>query len=117
MTAVEAVRAYKRLIEVERAFWCLKDVIDMRPKYHRTHKRVRGHIFVAAMVFGLRQALDRKLKEMGSQLSAEATLEALRTVSVVEVEVGKEVKRGVTAGSSRPRQVLNSLGIVSISVV
>jgi transposase len=117
MTAVEAVAAYKGLSEVERAFRCLKDVIQMRPVYHRTDERVRGHIFVAALAFLLKTALDKKLKAQGSKLSGEAALEALRTISVVEIEMGAEhKKRGVTAGSHRAREVLKALGIASVDL-
>src|SRR6266545_550653 len=49
LTAVEAVTLYKELSEVERAFANLKDVIEMRPIYHRTDARVQAHIFVAAL--------------------------------------------------------------------
>ena len=114
MTAVEAVAAYKGLSEVERAFRCLKDVIRMRPVYHRTEERVRGHIFVAALAFLLKRALDKKLKAQGSQMSGEAALQALRTLSVVEIEMGTERKRGVTAGSHRAREVLKALGMTSV---
>src|SRR5215472_8402999 len=40
LSAVEAVRLYKELADVERAFANLKDVLDMRPIYHRTDDRV-----------------------------------------------------------------------------
>ncbi len=36
LTPVEAVAAYKELSEVERAFRLLKDVIELRPLYHRS---------------------------------------------------------------------------------
>ena len=36
LTPVEAVTIYKELSDVERAFATLKDVIEMRPIYHRT---------------------------------------------------------------------------------
>jgi transposase len=49
--AVAAVQLYKELSEVERAFANLKDVIDLRPIYHRTDARVQAHIFVAALAF------------------------------------------------------------------
>jgi hypothetical protein len=116
MTAIEAVAVYNELSEVERAFRCPKDVIEMRPVYHRTDERVRGHIFVAALAFLVKQALDKKLKEKGSKLSGEAALAALRTIHVVEVEAGSETKQGVTAGSNRARQVLSCLGIGPVTL-
>ena len=111
LSAQEAVAAYKELSEVERAFRNLKDVIELRPIYHRTEERVRGHILVAALAFLLERALEKKLKAYGLKMSAEAALEALKTVHVVEVEVGCDLKRGVTPGKQRARQVLQALGI------
>ena len=51
LSAVQAVEAYKELSEVERGFRELKDLIEMRPIYHHRPKRVRAHIFVAALAF------------------------------------------------------------------
>jgi transposase len=115
LTPVEAVEAYKELSEVERAFRYLKDVIEMRPIYHRDDDRVQGHIFVAALSFLLERALEKKLKAAGSKLSGEAALEALRTIHVVEMEVGSEHKQGVTGGSNRAREVLRALGITTLA--
>jgi len=115
LTPVEAVEAYKELSEVERAFRSLKDVIEMCPIYHRDDGRVRGHIFVAALAFLLQRALEKKLKAAGSKLSSEAAWEALRTIHVVEMEVGAERKRGVTGGSNRAREVLKALGITAVA--
>jgi transposase len=42
---------------VERAFSGLKDVIEMRPIYHRTVPRVEAHIFIASLAFLLDRAL------------------------------------------------------------
>jgi transposase len=111
LTPVEAVEAYKELSEVERAFRSLKDVIKMRPIYHRDEGRVQGHIFVAVLAFLLERALEKKLKAARIGLSAKAALEALRTVHVVELKVGSEQKRGITGIHHRARQVLGALSI------
>jgi transposase len=113
LTPVDAIAAYKELSEVERAFRCLKDVIEMRPIYHRDDGRVKGHIFVAVLAFLLKRALEKKLKAAGSHLSGEAALEALRTIHVVQIQVGPKSKQGVTGGSSRAREVLKALGITA----
>jgi len=111
LSPVEAVGIYKELSEVERGFRELKDILQMRPIYHRTQPRVEAPIFVAALAFLLSRALEKKLKAAQVPLSASAALEALRTVHVVDIAVGERRKRGVTAGSSRARQVLGALGI------
>lgn len=115
LTPVEAVQAYKELSEVEQAFRQLKDVIGMRPIYHRDGQRARGHIFVVALALLLRRALEKKLKAAGVGLSAEAALEALHNVQVVDIQVGSGHKRGVTTGRQRARQVLAALGIGHLS--
>ncbi len=112
LSAIQAVRLYKSLSEVERAFRNLKDVIEMRPIYHQTTERSCAHIFVAALAFLLHRALEKKLKAAGSDLSA---TEALRTVRVVDIALGAEMtKRSVTRGSARAAQVLRALGISDI---
>lgn len=111
LDAVEAVKQYKELSEVERGFRSLKDVLEMRPIYHQKESRVRAHIFVAALSFLLERVLEKKLKSAGLTLSVTEALEGLNTVSVVEFNVGVQNKTGVTPGSQRARQVLGALGV------
>jgi transposase len=44
LSAIEAVEVHEELSEVERAFSGLKDVIEMRPIYHRRDHRMEAHI-------------------------------------------------------------------------
>ena len=111
LSAVQAVEAYKDLSEVERSFRELKDLVEMRPIYHHRPKRVRAHIFVAALAFLLTCALEKKLKAAGVSMSSAQALEALRTMHVVDIRVGAEIRRGVTAGNHQARQILAALGV------
>jgi transposase len=109
---LDAVRTYKDLTDVERGFRHLKDVLAIRPIYHRVEPRVRAHIFVAALALLLERLLERRLKEAGVDLSAPEALEALATVRLVTFHLaGQPVRRGVSGGSPRARQVLRALGI------
>ena len=111
LSAVQAVEGYKELSEVERSFRELKDLVDMRPIYHHRPNRVRAHIFVAALAFLLDRALEKKLKAAAVPMSSAQALEALRTIHVVDIRVGAEIRRGVTAGNHQARQILAALGI------
>jgi transposase len=111
LSALQAVEVYKDLSEIERSFRELKDLVEMRPIYHRRPKRVRAHIFVAALAFLLARALEKKLKAAGVPMSSAQALEALRTMHVVDIRVGAEIRRGVTAGNHQARQILAALGI------
>jgi transposase len=103
------------LSEVERAFRSLKDVIELRPIYHRTARRVGAHIFVAALAFLLHRALEKQLKAAGLDLSATEALQVLRTVRVVDFRWGDgQTKRSVTRGSGRAARILSALGITQL---
>ena len=58
MTPPEAVEHYKHLSDVERGFRSLKDPLGMRPIWHRAARRVKAHIFVAALAFLIERMLD-----------------------------------------------------------
>src|SRR5450631_1846446 len=52
MSAPEAVRSYKALAQVERAFRSLKTVdLKIRPIHHRLESRVRAHIFLCMLAY------------------------------------------------------------------
>jgi transposase len=116
LSALDAVRLYKELSEVERAFANLKDVIDMRPIYHRSDHRVEAHIFVAALAFLIHRAIEKKLKAAGLDLSATEALNALRSVRVVDIALGDAArpKRCVTRGTQRAAVVLRALRITDL---
>lgn len=112
LSAIEAVEIYKDLSEVERAFSGLKDVIEMRPIYHRTDSRVQAHIFIASLAFLLDRALEKKLKSAGMDLSSKQAWQTLKTVRVVDIDLGNgEHKQSVTQGSRRAAAILSTLGI------
>jgi len=116
LSPVEAVRLYKELSQVERAFANLKDVIDMRPIYHRTAERVEAHIFVAALAFLIHRAIEKKLKDAGLDLSATQALEALKSVRVVDIDLGNgTTKRSVTKGTQRAAAVLRALAVTELN--
>jgi hypothetical protein len=52
MSAPDAVRSYKALAQVERAFRSLKSVdLKIRPIHHRLENRVRAHIFLCMLAY------------------------------------------------------------------
>jgi transposase len=115
LSAVDAVRLYKQLADVERCFANLKDVIDMRPIYHQTKQRVQAHVFVAALAHLLHRAIENKLKAARLDLSAANALTALKSVRVVDIDLGNgTTKRSVTRGSQRAATVLRALGIADL---
>ena len=89
MTPQDAVAYYKDLDEVERAFRSLKDPLGMRPIWHHAARRVKAHIFVAALSFLIERMLGHALKNASVPLSAQSALEALKTIRHVDVPRGR----------------------------
>jgi transposase len=106
----DAVALYKELTEVESGFRQLKDVIGLRPIYHRIEPRVRAHIFVAALALLVQRLLGRRLQEAGVDLSPARALQALATVRLVTFHLeGQPERRGLTGGCPDARLVLKAL--------
>ncbi|KXA97048.1 hypothetical protein AKJ38_02045 [candidate division MSBL1 archaeon SCGC-AAA259I14] len=64
--------AYKNLKDVERAFDELKNLLKLRPIFHRTDKRVKAHVFVCYLALLTKRLItegshsDKRLKELKS---------------------------------------------------
>ena len=84
----EVALAYKGLWQVEEAFRTLKTPLELRPIYHWTEMRVRGHVMVCFLAFIMRQHLRLKLEGMGWEGSFTGLLDALERVRAVEIEEG-----------------------------
>ena len=70
----DAVRSYKGLCEVERAFRSLKTVdLKIRPIHHRLEDRVRAHIFLCMLAYYLEWHMREAWREL---LFADEDLEA-----------------------------------------
>lgn len=77
LAADEAVRAYKRLAEVEHAFRSFKSVdLKLRPIHHRLEQRVRAHVLLCMLAYyvewHMRQALAPMLFDEDDPAAAEA---------------------------------------------
>jgi transposase len=108
---LDAVAWYKQLMDVERSFRHLKDVLALRPIYHRVQPRVKGHIFVAALALLVQRLLERRLDDARVDLSATQGLQAVETVRLVKFKVDHKRRQGVSTPSSRARQILKAVGI------
>ncbi len=62
----------------------------MRVVYHQTRHRVQAHIFVAALPHLLHRAIENHLQKAGIDLSATAALTTLKSLSVVDIDLGNK---------------------------
>jgi hypothetical protein len=76
---IEAVRSYKRLATIERAFRSLKTVdLKVRPIHHRKADRVRAHVFLCMLAYYVEWHMRRALAPILFDDDDKATGEASR---------------------------------------
>jgi transposase len=95
LSTADAVKAYKRLGNVEKAFRTLKGVdLSLRPIHHRLENRVRAHIFLCMLAYYLEWHMRQALAPL---LYAEEDLEAERVardpVAQAKPSVNSQEKR------------------------
>lgn len=83
----EVAKAYKSLWQVERAFRELKSGLDLRPIYHWTERRIRGHVMVCFLALVLEMALRHKLKALGEDVRYDDLLLDLCRLKAVDLRV------------------------------
>ena len=88
LSTADAALAYKGLWQVEQAFRTLKTPLELRPIYHWTELRVRGHIIVCFLAFTLRQILTKRLAERSFDGSFVELIEGLSRVRAVLLDDG-----------------------------
>jgi Transposase DDE domain len=83
----EAVRAYKSLAQVERAFRCLKTVdLHIRPIHHWLEERVRAHVFLCMLAYYVEWHMRARLAPMLYDDDDKDAAEALRVSPVAKAE-------------------------------
>ena len=78
---------YRDLFEIEHSFRALKSQLEIRPVYHWTDKRIRGHILMCFMAF----TFINRLKN-STQLQYRDIVKAIDKMQVSEIKDDKTNK-------------------------
>ncbi len=93
-SAEDAVKYYKELSHVERAFRSLKSVdLKVRPIRHRTENRVRAHVLLCMIAYYVEWHMRRALAPMLFDDADPAAGEALRPSIVAPAQRSPQAKR------------------------
>jgi len=87
LPASEVALAYKGLYKIERAFRELKSELDIRPLYHYTDKRVRGHVMVCFLAYLLEVEFSANLKRIGAKGSFTEVMNDLSRLRITRLLV------------------------------
>ena len=111
----EIAKYYKSLWQIENAFKELKSSLDVKPMYHWTEKRIRGHIFICFLALVLELGLKNKL----IKVSYDEAMEDLKKlqVSLLKVKGQDKLKRTKLVGTASSVFEQLKLTIPSINMV
>jgi Transposase DDE domain len=71
MTAEDIALGYKQLLEVERGWRDMKQVIDLRPVYHRKEERIRAHVILCWLALLLARIAENACGDTWPELRRE----------------------------------------------
>lgn len=112
MSTEEVVASYRQLAEVERTFRVLKQVVKLRPMYHRRQRRVEAHVFICFLALLLGKLIQQRLAQAGLTMSVDHALRVLAELQAIESEWEERatvVRR--TRPSAEVERILAALGI------
>ena len=73
MTAEDIALGYRQLLEVERGWRDMKQVIDLRPVYHRKEERIRAHVILCWLALLLARIAENAAGPPGRNCAASST--------------------------------------------
>lgn len=107
----EIINAYRHLWKIEESFRIMKSTMEVRPIFHWTEERIKGHFVVCFLSFLLERTLELKLKEKNIEFSPERIKEALNSMNLTEVKHNNESYLLKTNALELSRKILNVLSI------
>ena len=87
ISASSVCKQYGELWQVERAFRVTKGVLDLRPMFHFTKKRIEAHVCICFVAYKVYKELERILKLSGIKLSVDKVLSIAKTITTIKVKL------------------------------
>ena len=109
--AHQVLAAYRTLLQVEDAFLVLKNVLDLRPLWHKCDDNIEGHVLLAVWSFLLYKTMETLLGKQGIDISTERALNAIKEVQAIELGFRKESCWKLMKSSPEANRILKALGL------
>ncbi len=104
----ELIARYKDLKYVEHGFYELKHSLELRPNFHWTEKRIRGHVMVCFMAFQMAVLFERRIARL--KLSWEKAMQRLKEIMVIEWESDGRRRKALTRTHGQQLEIFELLG-------
>jgi len=87
LSANNVYKQYSELWQVERAFRVTKGVLELRPMFHFTKKRIEAHVCICFVAYKVYKELERILKLSSINLSVDKVLNIAKTITTIKVKL------------------------------
>jgi transposase len=111
LTAKDVLKAYQTLWKIEESFRIMKSTLSVRPVFHWTESRIKGHFVICFLAFLLERTLEFKLKKANLSASPQKIQEILNSMNFAEVKIEKSSFLIKTKFDSLGNKILRLLGI------
>lgn len=82
----EIISAYHKLWKIEESFRIMKSNLEVRPIFHWTERRIKGHFVICFLAFLLERTLEYKLKRADIKASPFKIREAINEMNFAKFE-------------------------------
>lgn len=110
----EVINAYKNLASIESAFRQIKDFLKIRPIYHYSESRVKGHVFICVLAYLIEKIISNQLLNKNIPFSAQEALEQLSDLKLVENEWNSHLIYSVTKITNEQKLILGAFDLTNI---
>ena len=86
LTEVQVLEQYRHLFRIEHSFRTMKTLLEIRPMFHWTDKRIRGHVCMCFVSLAMLRNTELRLKKAGHDWSENKIVKTLDRMQVSEIE-------------------------------
>jgi len=112
----ELWNTYIMLTEVEHSFRCLKSELGFRPIFHKTDRRVEGHLFITVLAYHLMQTIIYQLTLSGIKINFKTLRDIMssqtRVSTSMRLKDGRQLHvRSNTLSETFHKKIYKALGL------
>lgn len=111
LTGTDILTSYHELWRIEESFRCMKSNLEVRPIFHWTERRIRGHFVMCFIAFLLERALEIEIKRAQESISLSKIREAINNMNYVKIEVDGQKIYIKTKLTEEGRKILRVIGM------
>ncbi|MCB4205598.1 IS1634 family transposase [Deferribacterales bacterium Es71-Z0220] len=86
LSEIDVIDAYHNLWKIEESFRIMKSKLEVRPIFHWTEKRIKGHFVVCFLAFLLERTLEHKLRTADIKASSRDVRSTINSMNFARFE-------------------------------